>query len=381
MAHFTLGDLDPVMDQFSGDGEVVSCYAELTGVDGFRNNWYAVFESQADALRKAVGHAKPARTELENNLTDIKKALESAPPDVNWLGVFSARQRGFLQTYSLDVPVRPEHIISSSPYLVPLLISIHRRREYLVVHVDTRRCQIRAASPGGIRLIIELEEDVPQKQHSAGERWGQSQATIARHRDTVIAHFQKELVDRIEKEWDRHTYSGLMLLGPHMVLEQVRNTLPGRLQARIVGEAPESWYERPAKIAATINEMVLRAFAEDEVKALYGLWDRLAEQRAVATGPIEVLAALQSGRIGPDGHGFLVLGPDPRETVGRCTQCRALAPDAPPTCPRCQAECVVGNLWEEVLLMALRHRIAVHFVAEPDRLAAFGGMVAAFPRI
>jgi peptide subunit release factor 1 (eRF1) len=379
MAHFTLGDLDPVLDQFSGDGEVVSCYAELAGADGFRHNWQAVFDSQADALRKEVGHEEPARTELENNLADIRKALESAPPDVKWLGVFSARQRDFLRTYTLDVPVRPELVISPAPYLVPLLASIHRRREYLVVHVDTHRCQIRAASPGGIRLIDELEEDVPQKQHSAGERWGQSQATIARHRDTVIAHFQKELVDRIEKEWDRHSYSGLLLLGPHTVLEQVRNALPSRLQARVVREVPESWYERPAEIAASINELVLRAFAEDEAKALNELWDRLAEKRAVATGPLEVLVALQSGRIGPDGHGFLVLGPDPRETGGRCTQCRALAPDAPPTCPRCQAKCVVGNLWEEVLLMALRHRIAVHIVEDADRLAAYGGIVAAFP--
>jgi hypothetical protein len=37
-----------------------------------------------------------------------------------------------------------------------------------------------------------------------------------------------------------------------------------------------------------------------------------------------VIEALEKGRIGPRGHGYLVFGPDPREVVARCTACQSL---------------------------------------------------------
>jgi protein required for attachment to host cells len=380
MARITLDDLKPLLDQFGGDGQVVSCYADLRGADGFRHVWRGGFDTQAEALRKATGHGKPVRSELERNLADAQAILESAPHGAQWLAAFTAHQRGFLKTFALDVPVRTEVVAHPAPYLVPLLAAIHRRREYVVVHSDTHRGRIYTATPGSLQLVDEIDEDVPQKQHSSGERWGQAQATIARHRESAIAHFQKDLASRIEKIWDSGTYSGLILLGAHPVLQQLRPHLPERLAASSTREVPESWYERSSEVESTIRGAVLEAFRQDEVNVIAGFWDRLSEHRAVAAGPSEVVAAIQSGRIGPDGNGFLVLGPDPRETVGRCTRCRNLAVDSPTTCPRCQAPCVESNLWEEVLLTALRHRLAVHFVDAPDRLAAHGGMGAALPK-
>jgi hypothetical protein len=93
-----------------------------------------------------------------------------------------------------------------------------------------------------------------------------------------------------------------------------------------------------------------------------------------------VLDAVQGGRVGPDGYGYLVFGPDPRETVGRCSVCRWLTPDGPGPCPRCQAPCVTGNLWEELLLTAFRHRIAARFVKEREKLNLYGGVAAVLPK-
>jgi hypothetical protein len=164
------------------------------------------------------------------------------------------------------------------------------------------------------------------------------------------------------------------------MLEHVRKALPARLRTRVERETPVSWADKPTEVEAAIQDATLRVFAQDEARDLDGFWDRLATGRAVAIGPAPALDALQSGQLGPAGYAYLVLGPDSRETVGRCTGCHALAADTPPACPRCQAPCRLASLWEEVLLMALRHGIAVRFVDDPERLAPYGGMVAALPK-
>jgi hypothetical protein len=120
-------------------------------------------------------------------------------------------------------------------------------------------------------------------------------------------------------------------------------------------------------------------FAEQEAEVAPGFWD-LLKQGVVATGPKAVLDALQGGQLGREGFGYLVLGPDPRESVGRCVACRTLAPDPLGKCPRCQAPCAPGSLWEEVLLTALRHGVSARFVSDPSKLRPYGGAVAVLPR-
>jgi protein required for attachment to host cells len=294
--------------------------------------------------------------------------------------VFSSTRRGLFRSVPLDAPVPAELVYDRSPYLVPLLAAALRRREYLAVHTDSHRARLYAATPGGGRLIEELDAEVPRKQHSAGERWGLGQATIARHHDEAVHHYVKELAHRLERAWAGGAYAGLLLFGPPPTLEHVRKALPARLRARVERETPEAWSDRPAEVEAAVREATLRVCAQDEARGLEGLWDRLATGRAVAIGPAAALDALQGGQLQPGGHGYLVLGPDPRETVGRCTRCHALVIDAPPACPRCQRACRLASLWEEVLLMALRHGVAVRFVDDPEKLAPYGGIVAALPK-
>lgn len=381
MAATTLKDLAPLLARFRGDGEVLSCYTDLAGADGFRRHWHAPLEMSAENIRRKIGQNETARSYFDRNLAAIRSAIKAADSsDGRWLGVFAAKQREFFQAVPLEMPVDSVLVTDQSPYLVPLLSAIHRHREYLAVHSDTHRARLYSATPGKIGLIDELSADVPARQHSSGEMWGQSQATIARHREDAILHFRKDIVFSIERAWAQQRLAGLVLVGAHPALEHLRQALPGRLGARVVQEMPESWYEQPAAFAAKLQETVLQTLKEDETSAIEDVWDRLASNRAVVTGATAVLAALQTGKIGADGHGYLVLGPDPRETVGRCTSCNVLADGSPSTCPRCQSPCAMGNLWEELLLMALRHHVRAYFVDDSKKLAPYGGLVAALTK-
>jgi len=296
------------------------------------------------------------------------------------MAVFSVFQRGFFQSYPLDVPVENDLVVHEAPYLVPLLMAFYRQREYVVVHTDTHRGRLYAASPGSVRLLKEIEEAVPSRQHSAGERWGKQQATIARHREDRILHYQKELVELIENTWAKQSFQGLVLLGEHEVLEHLRKRLlPPRLAAQVVREGPHAWTDKPLAVAETVRAVLADVEQASEKRLLEGLEERLIQGHAIAAGPRAVVDALQSGQVGPRGYGYLVLGPDPREAVARCTVCRSLFVQMPSRCPRCQAPCVDANLFEEVLLLALRHDIAVHCVKSNESLARCGNIAAALP--
>jgi hypothetical protein len=382
MAAITLHELRPLLDQFTGDGLVLSCYADLGVTEGVRPDWWGVLRARADAIQKALGDDGQARPEFEQNLSVVRDAL-SAPElhGIRWAAAFSATRRGFLRVVPLDVPVGTDLVVDRSPYLVPLLEGAHRRREYLAVHTDTHRARIYAATPGDARLLDEIDEEVPPRQHSEGERWGYGQATITRRREDHILHYRKELIGELTRLWDAGQYAGVILLGAHVVIEHIREDLPPRLADRVVREAAEPWYERPEHAEESAREAAADLYAQEDVGVAPDFWDRLREGRAIAMGPRAVLDALQGGRLGPDGSGYLVLGPDRRETVGRCLACRSLSLDSLGQCPKCLAPCAPGSLWEELLLTALRHRISARFVKDPRRLAPYGGVVAALPRV
>lgn len=377
MAAVTLADIQFLSEQVSADGLVLSCYADMTVSEGSRLALHSALKARADIMHEALVADARAREELRENLAAIHDALES--PELraaHGLAVFSSTRRRFLRVIPLEVPVTTDLVLDRSPYLVPLLESMLSRKQYLVAHTDTNHGSIYAATPGEVRVLAEIGEDVPKKQHSGGGILGYGQANIARHREDRILHYRKGLLDELERHWDTGHFAGLILLGEHEVLEHVRKALPTRLSRHVVQESSESLHETPAEIERAIRTRVQAVSDQSDAEVAPEFWNRLNEKKSIATGAQAVIDAIQTGRVGSDGHGYLVFGPDPRETVGRCVACRTLTPEVLGPCPKCQAPCAPGNLWEELLLSALKNRIAVHFVRDATKLAPYEGVVA-----
>lgn len=373
----TFASLQPLLDQFKGDGHMVSCYAGRYPAPTRTGLWPAPFKAKVTAIKEMLADDPRAWQQFERNFQAVGRVVE-APESrhARGMAVFAALQRGFLQSYALDVPIENDLVVHQAPYLVPLLQALCRQQEYLVVLTDTHRGRLYAATPGSVQLLQEIEESVPSRQHSAGECWGTQQATIARHREDCILHYQKDLVELVEKAWSEHPFQGLVLLGEHEVLEHFRKRLPSRLAAQVVHEGPHSWIEKPLEIEGDTRAIVTAAIRAREERLLGDLKQRFKEGYGVAGGPGKVIEAIENGRVGPRGHGYLVFGPDRREVVARCTSCRSLWVEAPGTCPRCQAPCIEASLWEELLLLALRHGLVAHCVGEDPELARCGGVAA-----
>jgi len=291
------------------------------------------------------------------------------------MAVFSATGRGFLLTLPAVEPYENRLVVGEEPFVVPLLEADFRRRGYLVVLTDTHRARWYAAGRGGSRVLGAIDEAVPKKQRSAGERWGKQQANIERHRRDHILHFRKELARRVDEAWSEYPYQGIILLGEHELLEQFRNLLPARLSSRVVHMAPHSWTEDEAEIDEEVRAVLTTAHEVEENRVLAELDRRLREATAVAAGPQEVIDALRDGQVAA-----LILGPDPGAAASRCTGCRTLFAAIHTACPYCHAPCRTENLWQGVLAFAVRHGIWVHRVPPSATLASRGGMAALLAR-
>lgn len=352
----------------AGPGIVVSSYVNTTIEEGFDSLAVGRFKAKADRGLRVLPIDHPDRPIVERNLFATREVLDG-PEAHRAMGaaVFAAVQRGFLRAYFLNHSPSDQVVFSSEPYLVPLLAGLCQQSTYLVVLADSHQAFVYSASPAEQRLVEHVGEDVPERQRAGSERWGPQQATIARRRENVILRFHQRLADALERQWAQSTYDGIAILGPHEEIRHLREHLARRLTDRIVHEGPwnRSWAE--ADLGRVVASLAARIARSRNQALLREVHERIHQGFAVARGPVEVVDALQTGRVAPQGHGRVILGPDTREAVARCRECRLLSCAMPSFCPRCGAPCVQASLWEEILFFCHRHKISVQIV-EPDSL-------------
>ncbi|MFO0801659.1 MAG: hypothetical protein U0791_00860 [Gemmataceae bacterium] len=366
-------DLHSLLTPPPGDGQFLSCYAALDTPDA-NQGWEREFESRASDLHREIHANDQARADLDLNLLAVRRVLSAdVPRHTPWVAVFSCVRRDFLRVVRLDVPVAGDLSFGKTPHLVPMLRALHQRREYLVVQADTHRARIFSATAARIVDLSEMDAEVPKKHHSSGEKFGYDQNIIARHREDHIRHVRKELVEHVERRWGETGYAGLILLGEHVTIEHLRDSLPPRLRGAVVREEKLEWDDRGTEARRAIQRIV----RELQVGGLeQAIRDRIFQNSSVALGSGAVLEALDHGRVGASGHGCLVLGPDTGELVGVCAECRTLSVEPLGACPKCQARCAPASLQQELLGAALRRHIAVHFTNEANELRPYGGIVA-----
>lgn len=379
MTEPTLPNVQLLLDRPKGEGMIVSCYVD-TSLAGYQAVWRQRLKNEVTQIEQRLAENHEARRRFTRDIAVIRSVLgRPAARRARGMAVFSAAAQDFFQVFASSVPVRDALVLDEQPYLVPLLETIHRQRRYLVVLTDSHRARLYAAAWGRAHLLEEIDGDVPRRQRSAGETWGKQQATIARHRDDHILHYQKALVRQIQKSWGDQPFRGLILLGEHETLAAVRALLPPALAHQVIHDAPRSWVGRQPSLTAKVQEVLDTALCAHDKRLVDELERRLrGKSFCVAAGPQEVIDALRNGQVGYPG--YLVLEPDRGEAAARCTGCGSVFTVICEACPFCHTTCEKVNLWQEMLLFAARHDIPAHVVEGRPVLADHGGVAAMLSR-
>jgi peptide chain release factor subunit 1 len=372
-------DAQWLSDHRRGEGMVVSCYADTSVSSGVRPRWREPLKNEVKRIEETLSGDPVGRAAFHRNIAAIESELSSRrPASARGMAVFAASERDLLQAFVLASAVPDRLVVDEEPYLVPLLELLHRQRRYLVVHTDTHRGRLYTAVPGAVHVIADIAEPVPKRHRAGGQLWGKEQATIDRHREDHVLRYLKELAREIARAWPEERYDGIVLLGEHAVLEELRAQLPDRLRPSIVGEAAHAWIGRQVPLLEKIEGIRAEAVRGHERRLLDDIKRRLLERHLIAVGPQAVVDAIENDRIGY--AGCVVMESDRGEIASRCTGCRKLFAQAVDDCSSCHARCEKTNLWQAIALTAARQHVTVHFVEPGHGLEKHGGVVALLER-
>jgi peptide subunit release factor 1 (eRF1) len=381
MMPITRRDIEVLLDTPDRTDFVVSAYADLRVKDGFHNHVETELKNQARALNGALA-GSDARKTLDAHVDAIRRAVETANGGARGLAVFAGLERGLLRSIPLDFPVTNRLVIDEEPYLLPLLERWHAQPSYLVAVVDSHRVHLFEAFAGVAESVGGVDRPIPPDTQRDKPRFTYkkrfSQTRHERLQDIDDDGFLKTVIDTIKQHWGQNNgngpFTGLILLGQSPVTSAVRRLLPKELEQAVVLEAAQTMTDRAEDVADDVARALETWRAGRRAELLTTLDERRREKHLIADGPIDVLDALQQGRATK-----IVVGSNRKIAGARCSACgyRFGAPVG--TCVYCQAPCKTVNAAQEILRMAVRHRVPVFLLqdqAENDPLAAFGGVSA-----
>lgn len=376
MMPITRQELEILLDTPDRRDYVVSAYADLTVKDGFNRLVETHLKNQSRAAGDALGDAAAGKA-LEANIEAVRRAVREADPAAKGLAVFVSQGRGLYQAVPLDFPVENRLVLHEDPFVLPLLERWHGDPSFLVAVVDSHQLHLFEAYAGIPEEVQELEREIPAMQRDKPrftykKRFAQTQHE--RLHDLDEDGFFKQVAAAIADRWKVGAFAGLILLGQPAIRAAVRRLLPKELSNGVVEEAEQTMTSRPADVADDVARAMERWRAGRERRLLAELQERWKEDHLVADGPTAVLDALQQGRATQ-----VIIGSRRDLPGAACTSCdyRLGAPVA--TCPYCQGECRPVNAVQEILRMALRHRVPVHLFDHnltEDPLARAGGVAA-----
>lgn len=370
--------IESLLNIANTDALVMSCYADLAVHDSIKRHWREEIRHQASHLRRHYSNDEALAKEFDQNLKAVEQGLDSI--DVNGLkgmGVFSVKKQGILQLCPLSLPITTSVTVAHEPYLVPLLTAYFAQQErYLVATINLRHAELFNCWLGGKTLLKEWLSEVPSKRHATGDRGGWLNSKVAQHREEFIERYIKEIAETMEKWLQQHPNTPILLLGQHQNTQRLVKELPASLQKQVVAERPVHEPHSATAIDAQIHAMMTEAHELKKKRMLEELENRRDQAVGASCGLDEVLTSLDAGRV--EKEGTILFGPDHKENCWCCPSCRTIALEQGP-CPRCISPLREANLWEELMVRAMRHNWKVMTFPSAD-MESCGGLALLFDR-
>jgi peptide subunit release factor 1 (eRF1) len=378
MMPMTRQEIEVLLDTPDQLDYVVSAYADMTVKNGFSRDVELHLKTQAKAAAEALAQTK-ARKDLEANLDLIRQIVaDNAGAPCKGLAIFSSLSRGLRHVVPLDFEVENRLVIDEEPYFLPILEHWYGQPAYLIVLLDSDQAHLFTAHRGQADWVRDIErQDAHEVYQRDKPRFTYKKRFARAQHERLHAleddGFFRTVAGAVAEEWGRDHFGGLILLGQQAITASLRRLLPRDLEQMVAGESPHAMTTRPEDVSDDVGRILDQWRTRREAEILAELHERWRRNHLVADGPGDVLGALQQGRVRQ-----VVIGTR-RDLVGaRCSECGYRFGEPVATCVYCQAACERINAVQEILRMAIRHRVPVHLFRQglkTDPLAP-GGVAA-----
>jgi protein required for attachment to host cells len=365
MMPITRREIEVLLDTPDQRDYVVSAYADLTVQNGFERYADRHLRNQGEEAEAALAEAK-ARKDLDANLDVIRRAVrDEADPASKGMAVFSSVVRGLRHVVPLGFPVENRLVVDEEPYLLPLLEHWYGEPGYLIALVDSDEAHLFEALHGRPERVHdrtrgdvhdEIQRDKPRFTYKKRFARTNHERLHGMEDDT----FLRAVADDLRDHWESGNFAGLILLGQSQVTGPLRGLLPRELGDAVIGEAAQAMTTRPDDIAGAASGIIARWRADRERRLLDELRERWSQKHLVADGPTDVLDALQQGRAAE-----VVFSAGHEIPGARCGDCGYRFGAPVETCTYCGGRCRRVSAAQDILRMAMCHRVPVT-VLHPD---------------
>jgi protein required for attachment to host cells len=382
MMTLTSQEIEILLDSPAQRDYVVSAYADLTVQDGFSRHVERELRNRARAARDALAEGE-ARKDLDANMAVIREAIAAASPSARGLAVFSSVGRGLRHVIPLGFPVENRLVLDEEPFVLPLLENWYGTPAYLVAVVNSDEAHLFEAHHGLPERVHDLERgDVSQDIQRDKPRFTYKKRFAKTEHERLHGaeddKFLRDVAVVIDEHFRGGPFAGLILLGHPWITQPLRRLLPREGREAVVGEAPHAMTTQSEDLADDVSRIIAMDRDQRDRQLVAELQERRKRGTLLAEGPTEVLDALQQGRATQ-----VLLGARHDLPGARCVDCDYRLGAPVEVCPYCQGTCRTVNAAQEIMRMAMRHRVPVQLLRnsnpKDDPLTPAGG-VSAFVR-
>jgi len=341
------------------------------------------FETQLRNLITSIRPAVQEPAELEkfieatNRITGFVSAYE---PSALGLGLFFDQSDGFLQDVELDLPVRPEARWDRQFFVQPLASALDQMESYGVVMLDKLTLRLFTVFLGQIEEHVREGFGPDRVRHvkASGTDHIASSSHIQRKADEKVRLNLKHMVKMTDWLVQSRHLNRLIIAGKREVAAELRDLLPKRLAALVIGEADIAIDAAPSEILA-VTQPIAQAYERiADIDRVNQVVTTAAKTEKAVAGLGRTLQAIHADRVWQ-----LVYSEDFRAPGFECGTCGGLFSVERSICQYCGGTVeAVPDVVERAVEHTLRNGAQVEVVTgEAAASLASAGGIAAFLKV
>ena len=312
------------------------------------------------------------RIGLREDLRRIDSFLSSADAPfkgAHALAVFSCTAEDLFEVVKLSRPVPRQVVIEPTPYVVPMITAVERRR-WLVALVSRPSARVLTGSGDGLDERARVDDDV----HGRHERGGWSQANYERSIEDDVEHHLKRVAEIVNRRWRQERFDRVAIGGQQETVPRFEKLLTDEVRRHLATGRVD--VDLSSATDVQIAEAVEKLVADEEKRTERETLDRLADALGAggrgAGGPEATLEALGERRVST-----LLIEPGFDGRGERCPTCGLLLLEGQAQCPADGSELAeVDHLREAVVEAAVAQDADVLVVRSYPDLGPHRGIAA-----
>jgi len=292
---------------------------------------------------------------FQNSMIDIQKIIKQK--NKTSIAIFCSHKNNFLKYFLLDLDIKNQIIVDSSPYLRPLARINDEWESFTLLLVNTNYAKFFSVSLGKIEKTKRLSADIMNK-HKKG---GFSQARFNRLRKGAINNFFSEVIESLQKRVDER----IIIAGPGQAKIQLKKMLPRHIEEKVI-EIIDIDIDDENELLKDSISLISQKEKEKSDEAVKLLKQEILQDGLAVFGLEETLKAVKNGQVE-----LLIIEKNKKIPGWICENCQVVKKGFKNKCPYCKNKTSKVDVIEEILEFAERTDSEIEFT-ENEEIANLG---------